>query len=225
MIRALIFDFDGTIVESVDTKTQAFRTLFADSSQHLPRIVSLHLEHGGRSRFEKFAMIYRDILQRDPAEGEFDELGRRFEALVCDAVVACEFVPGAEAFLDEFCQLVPLIVISGTPHAELAHILERRGLASKFDEVHGSPPGKEDLVAQLLTRRCWAPTEVLFVGDAMSDWEAAHTAGVPFVGRIAGRDATVFPNGTVTVRDLCELSSLIRHQVTSPTNDRPVSSS
>ena len=94
-LQAIVFDFDGTLVESIDTKTEAFRVLFADHPEHVDRIVALHLEQGGRSRYEKFAMIYRDVLRREPQPGEFDRLGKRFEALVFDAVVKCPFVPGA----------------------------------------------------------------------------------------------------------------------------------
>ena len=45
-VRAIVFDFDGTLVESVDVKTQAFRTLFKEYPQHVASIVALHLEHG-----------------------------------------------------------------------------------------------------------------------------------------------------------------------------------
>src|SRR3979411_409972 len=80
-LQAIVFDFDGTLVESIDTQTEEFRVVFAAHAEHVDRIGALHLEQGGRSRYEKFAMIYRDVLHRDPQPGEFDRLGKRFEAL------------------------------------------------------------------------------------------------------------------------------------------------
>ena len=209
-VRAIVFDFDGTIVESIQTKTRAFQTLFASYPDHIDRIVSLHLEHGGRSRYEKFAMIYRDILEREPRDGEFDELGQRFEALVCEEVVTCPFVPGAKAFLDKYSALLPLIVISGTPLTELQRIVRRRGLTSRFEEVHGSPPGKEEILRNLLGRRGWPASDVLFVGDAMSDWLAAAAVGAPFVGRVPSGEPSVFPDVATTIADLSALPGLLR---------------
>jgi phosphoglycolate phosphatase-like HAD superfamily hydrolase len=210
-VRAIVFDFDGTIVESVDTKTQAFRTLFGGYPQHLERIVALHLEHGGRSRYEKFAMIYRDVLRKDPLPGEFDELGRRFESLVCDAVVACPFVPGARAFLEEYSARLPIAVVSGTPHRELIGILERRGLAPHFVEAHGSPPEKDQILRELLARREWPPRDVLFVGDARSDWLAAKAVGVRFVGRLAPGLPNPFDETVSVIPDLTGLDRLVEH--------------
>jgi phosphoglycolate phosphatase-like HAD superfamily hydrolase len=204
-LRAIVFDFDGTIVESVQTKTDAFRRLFARYPAELDRIVSLHLAHGGLSRYEKFKMIYRDILGRQPEAGEFEDLGRQFEVLVAENVVACPFVSGAARFIDTFSTRLPLILVSGTPHEELMRILERRRIRSYFAEAHGSPPGKEVILADMLQRRGWQAGDVLFVGDAMSDYEAARGAGVRFVGRVAAGDTSRFPGGTMTIQDLSEL--------------------
>lgn len=211
MIQAIVFDFDGVLVESVDTKTQAFRTLFASEGENVERIVSLHLQHGGRSRYQKFAMIYRDILRREPASGEFESLGRRFESLVCDAVVSCPFVAGAREFLEEWSGRMPMLVVSGTPHNELVTIVERRGLACRFLEVHGSPPEKEEIADDILARCGWPAAEVLFVGDAMTDWRAAVHAGMTFVGRVPSGAESPFPVDVPTIPDLTHLATYLDH--------------
>lgn len=54
MIRAIVLDFDGVIVESLDIKTRAFRDLFSDYPQHLDKIMSYHLAHNAISRYIKF---------------------------------------------------------------------------------------------------------------------------------------------------------------------------
>lgn len=205
MTKAIIFDFDGTIVESVDTKTEAFRTLFAAYPAQLNRILAIHLQHGGLSRFEKFAMIYRDVLGRAPEPGEFDELGRRFAALVRDAVVKCPFVPGARAFLERWAARLPLVVVSGTPEEELRGIVDERQLDQFFLEVHGSPRAKSAIVADVLARHRWTPIDVLLVGDAESDRIAAETVGVRFIGRVRPGDANPFPPAVTTLPDLSSL--------------------
>ena len=54
-IKAIIFDFDGVIVESMDIKTQAFAHLFRKCSEDIiKKVIQLHLDNGGMSRYEKF---------------------------------------------------------------------------------------------------------------------------------------------------------------------------
>ena len=57
MIKAIIFDFDGVICESVNVKTIAFKKLFADYPEHQDRIVEYHLVNGGISRYEKLRIL------------------------------------------------------------------------------------------------------------------------------------------------------------------------
>lgn len=209
MTQAIVFDFDGTIVESVDTKTEAFRTLFAAYPAQLDRILAVHLQNGGLSRFEKFAMIYRDVLGRAPESGEFDELGRRFAALVRDAVVRCPFVSGAREFLEQWSTRLSLVVVSGTPEDELRGIVEERQLERFFVEVHGSPRGKSGIVADVLARHRWSPMQVLLVGDAESDRLAADATGLRFIGRVRPGDANPFPPGVTTLPDLNRLAACL----------------
>jgi beta-phosphoglucomutase-like phosphatase (HAD superfamily) len=58
-VKAVLFDFDGVIVESVYVKTEAFRELFAGESEYLSEILAFHLANGGMSRYTKFEIIYR----------------------------------------------------------------------------------------------------------------------------------------------------------------------
>lgn len=80
MKKAIVFDFDGVILESMDVKTRAFRDLFEDYPEHNDEIVRFHLDNGGMSRFEKFRIIYRDILSLPLSESEFERLSTKFSA-------------------------------------------------------------------------------------------------------------------------------------------------
>ena len=56
MIEAIIFDFDGVILESADIKTNAFRTLFEKESPELiNKIISYHFKNMGISRFPTYS--------------------------------------------------------------------------------------------------------------------------------------------------------------------------
>ena len=206
-IRAVAFDFDGVILESADIKTRAFAELFAGYPEHVDAIVQLHLDNAGISRFDKFAWIYRDMLGVPMPEGEMERLDEAFSALVLDQLMSCDFVPGALECLEQFAGHGRLFVASGTPERELQDIVKRRGLGRFFTAVYGSPASKAEILAKILRDEGLLPAELLFVGDALSDYEGAREAGVPFIGRVpAGAEDPFQTDGVLArVEDLEEL--------------------
>ena len=45
MIKNIIFDFDGVVLDSVPVKTEAFRKLFQNyEKQHIDKLVEYHLK-------------------------------------------------------------------------------------------------------------------------------------------------------------------------------------
>jgi len=183
-IRAIVFDFDGVILESAEVKTEAFVELYADYG---PAIVdgvrAHHLANLGISRFKKFSWIAENLLRQPIGEAELAALGKRFSELALARVLSSPFVDGAEEALIELAPRYKLFVASGTPHDELALIVERRGLTSRFLEVHGTPAEKPAIVYDIMARHHLHADEIVFVGDGTSDYDAAITCGVNFLAR------------------------------------------
>ena len=93
--EAVLFDFDGVIVESADIKTEAFRLLYAPYGQDVvAAAVAHHLAHGGVSRRKKIRHCHRVLLGIELERGELDALCHRFSQLVEDQVVAAPMVAG-----------------------------------------------------------------------------------------------------------------------------------
>lgn len=205
-LRALILDFDGVVLESANIKTRAFELLFADRPEHVAEIVALHLQLAGVSRYEKFRLIYRDILGEPLSEEECDRLGEEFSAIALKAILECPFVPGAREMLDRRSREQKLFVASGTPEDELRHIIDERGLTSSFVVAYGSPATKPEIVDRILADHELHPEQCVFVGDALTDLEGARHAGIPFVGRVAPGDENPFEGKDVpVVADMSEL--------------------
>lgn len=209
-IRAIVFDFDGVILESGNIKTEAFLELFGEYPQFQAAILQYHLDNLGVSRYDKFEWIYRELLHRPLAAAEREWLGGRFSEIVLDKILACPFVPGALDALKLFQGLYPLFVASGTPQEELDMIVQRRGLATYFTGVWGTPRKKAEIIRSVLKHYEWRPEQVLMVGDGTSDYQAAVATGVAFVARDTPEQAERWRELQVKrVADLRELPALL----------------
>lgn len=207
---AIVFDFDGVLVESVDVKTRAFAALYAEYGDRIVKqVVDYHLQHGGVSRFEKFRYYQEVLLGKTLTKEEEVQLGDRFSQYVEDAVVEAAYVLGAYEFLENNYQSIPLFVASGTPDEELKRIIARRNMNHYFVSVHGSPAKKGAIIQEVLTTHELNPDRVLMVGDAIADYEGAKVAGVNFIGRVMKYpDPDPFISGTVVLPDLVDLEVL-----------------
>ncbi|MBM5813053.1 MAG: HAD family hydrolase [Gammaproteobacteria bacterium] len=206
---AIVFDFDGVLLESVDVKTRAFAALYEPYGAEVVRqVVAWHLAHGGVSRYEKFRHFHDAFLGRALERAEEAELGERFSALVEEAVIAAAWVPGAREFLEVWHARLPLFVASGTPEEELLRIVARRGMARFFAGVAGAPRKKGAILRDFLGRSGAAPERVLMVGDAMTDFDGAAEAGVPFLG-IAPAAAHPFPPDVPVLPDLTGFAAFL----------------
>lgn len=212
MTRAIVFDFDGVLVDSVNVKTEAYVRLFEDEKPEiLQQIVTYHLENSGVSRVEKFRYYYGHLLRRHLSDKKLDELCRRFEELVLERVVRALWVPGALEAL-EGCRQNKLLmfIASGTPEDELRVIAQRRGLSSYFHGIYGSPAVKPEIIRSILSTHKLKPSEVLFVGDGMTDYEAAQATGTHFVARGDPENARRWSNlGVAMLPDLRGLPEYI----------------
>lgn len=202
--QAIIFDFDGVVVESGKIKTQAFAELYrAYGDDIVAKVVQFHTQNGGMSRYRKFRHFQQHFLNQPPlTEEEEKQLDIRFSELVVEAVIAAEAVPGAIELIRQQSQKIPLFVASGTPEVELKVIVERRGLTPYFTDVRGAPALKKTIIAEILAVHRLKPESVLMIGDAMADLEGAQANNTAFLGRVFPGDPNPFPAHIEIVPDL-----------------------
>lgn len=202
--QAIIFDFDGVVVESGKIKTQAFAELYRPYGENIvAQVVQFHTQNGGMSRYRKFRHFQQHFLNQPPlTEEEEKQLDVRFSELVVEAVIAAEAVPGAIDLIRQQSQKIPLFVASGTPEVELKVIVERRGLAPYFTAVRGAPALKKTIIAEILSAHNLKPEAVLMIGDAMADLEGAQANNTAFLGRVFPGDPNPFPAHIEIIPDL-----------------------
>lgn len=206
----IFFDFDGVLAESEQIKTDAFRAIYADQpAETVEKIVAYHKANAGISRVVKIRHIEAAFLCRGTDDAGVAALARAYSDAVVEKVIAVDPVPGVDAFLEAFKGRLKMFILSGTPEAELRPIVAARGMSDYFTEVRGSPALKPDIGRDLAARYGLEMARTVFVGDATTDYQAAHDLGCHFVGRVRPGCLNPFPVGTAIIRDLGELEAAL----------------
>lgn len=205
---AVVFDFDGVLVDSVDIKTTAFVALYENHDDEVvEQVRRFHLENGGVSRYRKLEHFERELLGRNPGQEAIEELAQHFSRLVVEKVVAAPEMPGATDLLRHLAQRWPVFVASGTPEEELREIVRRRGWESHFAGVFGTPRDKAELLRAIAEQLGVEPERLVMVGDALTDLEGSRAVGARFVGYAPNDDR--FPPTETIVTDLDQLPRLL----------------
>jgi phosphoglycolate phosphatase len=178
---ALVFDLDGTLVDSrrdLATAVNRTRAELGLAPLSLERVVGM-VGEGARRLVEK--AIGSEIAP-ERFEGAFRRFLEHYGAVLLDTTRAYDGVPEALARLAAH---YPLAVLTNKPVDFSRRVLDGLGLGRHFREVVGGdslPVRKPDPAGLLhVARRLGVPAErLLLVGDSAIDAATARAAGIPF---------------------------------------------
>ncbi|MCK5659620.1 MAG: HAD family hydrolase [Alphaproteobacteria bacterium] len=198
------------LAESVSVKGNAFVALYKEERSDIQKqVLDYHLAHGGVSRFDKIRYFEETLLERSVTEEHVLKIADHFSELVEERVVQSPWVAGAKAFLEEYQEHLPLFVASATPQEELERIVNARSMTQYFKAVFGSPIKKAEHLKTIAKTYNFDPAYILMVGDTISDYKAAQSAGTCFIGRLENSSLSPFPSGTKLIPDLTYLKKHI----------------
>jgi len=202
--KVIFFDFDGVIVESNNLKKEAFFEVFQTYEDKIELVYEYEKKNGPLSRFQKFQDLKKILnVEESGIENTWANL---YSELTLKKVISCDYVNGAIDFLDKASAVYPIHLLSNTPQVDLDIIVKERGLQKYFKTILGSPIVKSEALEQFKNQNNYSRQDVLFVGDNLTDMEAAHASDVQFIGRFSG---AAFPDNEIVVKDLHELSEMI----------------
>ncbi len=183
-IKHIFYDFDGVLAESLEVKSKAFYNLYLPFGESIAKeVLQHHLDNGGMSRYEKFKLYHKTYLNEDLNEEGIEIWAQKFSELVVQGVIDSTAVPGAHDFLEDMKNRTRSWIITGTPTEEMKKIAKHRGVIDYFEEICGSPKKKFYWTEYLIEKNNLDRSEILFLGDANSDYNAATKSNLNFALR------------------------------------------
>ena len=204
-IAVIVFDLDGTLIESDAVKTRAYFDIFPPAAA--PSVEAAIRADRYENRFARIARILRAFQGAEPAQAEIDRLAKAYND-ICEAHQGtCAERKGASRVLANLASKRPLYMCSGTWEESLVRVVKARGWQRHFRGVYGGPRKKVANLERVAAHAGCAETAMLVVGDTRDDRDAAVEKGCAFRGVKSG--SSDFGDKPVTmISDLSELESL-----------------
>ena len=190
MIKCIIFDFDGTLVDSNNIKSNAFFRV----TKHIPnskKILEKVLQKQVGDRHAIFSYFAHAMHREYGISVNAEKLCDEFTFFCEEEVSKSPYKDGFEESLKKLkLTNIKLFVSSATPQETLNNIIIRRGISHYFDGIFGTPDTKEIHIEKVKKLLSFSSSEVLYVGDSEPDRLAALNSNCHFFG--IGLDSSRF---------------------------------
>lgn len=186
MIKTILFDFDGVIIDSMSVRDEGFKIIAEKSTRDeniINKFIKYHRVNAGLSRFVKIKYLYEEMLGKTISEEKIQEFANEFSILmklklVDKSVIINETVE----FIKSIYQKINLHIVSGSEEKELNFLCKELGISNYFITIEGSPTHKNDLVKEIMNKYNYDKDETILIGDSINDYNAAVINNLEFYG-------------------------------------------
>lgn len=191
LVRAVLFDWDGTLVNSLDVKIRNAGLLFHQRFDLSPdQVEKAYRFHSGIPRRQLFDAILADLGQPALDDENYSSLSRAFSDVnrntLRDRSIQGLIPEATPLVLESLLQIGCLLFVSSSAVTdEIKDIAGNLGLADYFmrsgGDIYGSSPGfnkGSQHVEFICAQHNLSVDELVFVGDDPADIRLGQAAGV-----------------------------------------------
>lgn len=184
MIKNILFDFDGVILDSMPVRDFGFREIFKSYDENLvQKLIEYHTLNGGLSRYVKIRYFYEELLDEDISEEKVQELAQKFSEIMRKELPNKKYmIEETVKFIEDNHEKYNLHIVSGSDGDELRFLCKELEIDKFFLSIDGSPTPKNQLVAHVLQENNYLENETILIGDSINDYEAARVNNIDFYG-------------------------------------------
>jgi HAD superfamily hydrolase (TIGR01509 family) len=218
MLRAVIFDFNGIIVDDEPIHFKLFQRVFAEEGIDLGE-AAYYQRYLGFDDRGAFLAAFRDH-GRTLGAAKLQELIARKAAYYQEAIrnhVA--IFPGVKALVEELSRTIPLAVASGALRQEIETILQTAGLLNHFraivsaEDVQQGKPEPEIFIKALAALNAArgdaaaiAPSDCIVIEDSKEGVRGARRAGMKCLAVTNSHPAELLKEADAIVGSLEEVT-------------------
>lgn len=218
MIRAVLFDFNGVIVDDEPVHFKLFQKVLAESGIKLNK-KDYYSKYLGMDDYDCFGAAARDAGQpadETRVQAWIDKKSKYYDE---EMESNAPFVPGVLDFIKALSAKHYLGIVSGALRREIEMMLKRGGVREAFSAIvaaedieKGKPdPEGYDKGMRLLNRDCVAsadlllPAECLVFEDSVWGIQSAAAAGMPAVALTTSFAPSALPGAKLYLKDFNSL--------------------
>ena len=210
MIKNIIFDFDGVVLESNRTKIDGFYKLFQDFGDDKAYKGSEYFaNNAGLSRYDVIEYFFSSIADQIAEDKILDIYAKRYSSIVKDEVIKSKFVLGCKEFL-EGNQVYNTYIVSSSDERDLKYICEKLNIDKYFKDILGSPTKKSVNIKNTIYKHNLSKKETVYIGDSLNDYHATMENDIIFIARDSGIYDFSTIEDLLIVNDLKDINTIIK---------------
>ena len=184
MIKTILWDFDGVILDSMKVRDWGFEEIFKEYDRLMvDQLLDYHRINGGLSRYVKIRYFFEELLGQSITEEVVLEYANKFSILMKKELTNKKnLIKDSVEFIKNNHKKYNFHVVSGSDQEELRFLNKELGMDQYFISIHGSPTPKKQLVETLIQKYQYNKESVCLIGDSINDYEAAVFNEIKFIG-------------------------------------------